>query len=90
MKIDQIQIIPHILEPSAVLERGQVGPMDPTFSRISDRAFWSFCYLYCHFADTIPNSAQVHRYGPGFADSEDALQSNTSYRSSQGDGSLMI
>lgn len=25
----------------------------------------SLCYLYCHFADTIPNSAQVHKLGVG-------------------------
>lgn len=38
----------------------------------------SLCYLYCHFADTIPNSAQVHRLGgPGFVDNKDSLQSNT-------------
>lgn len=71
------------LQRTADLARGHVGPRDPAFSRILETASWSFRYLYCHFADTIPNSAQVHRYGPGFADNKDSLQSNTSCRSSK-------
>lgn len=93
MKIDQIQIIPHSSEAfreSQFWYEANLGPWNLLSAESWGRAFWSFCYLYCHFADTIPNSAQVHRYGPRFADSKDSLQSNTSYTSSQGDGSLMI
>lgn len=92
-KIDQMQIIPHFLGALwriAVLVRGRVRPADFTFRTLLDWAVWSSCNLYCHFADTIPSSAQVHRYRPGFADKKDSLQSDTNERSSGGDGSLMI
>lgn len=83
MKIDQTGII-----PPPENRRFGTGPCWAQGSLLSAEsshaALWSFCYLYCHFADTIPNSAQVHRYGPGFADNKDSLQSNTSCRSSKG------
>lgn len=75
MKIDQILIIPHSLEPCAESEvwyKAKLGP----WILISAESREELCEAFVIFIVillTIPNSAQVHRYGPGFADSKDSL-----------------
>lgn len=61
MKIDQIKIITHFCEPvvNHTLVRGQVRPMDPTFSRMSARASEAFVIFIVMLLTQFPTQ---HRY----------------------------